>query len=280
MYSINQILQDSHQRLNACSDSPHLDAQLLLAHTLQVDKTFLFAWPEKIITPEQYRRFQQLLARRLHGEPVAYILGKASFWSMDLKVSKDTLIPRPETESLVELTLASVPNTAQTKLLDLGTGCGAIALALAKERPLWDILASDIAIPALAIAQSNRQHLKLSNITLLQSDWYSQIPPQSFHAIVSNPPYIATNSAYLQQGDLCFEPQQALQSADRGLADLKAIIATASQYLHPGGYLCVEHGYDQQSQVCQLMRQAGFVEISPYRDIYGQPRVVIAEVVN
>ncbi|MEE9452096.1 MAG: peptide chain release factor N(5)-glutamine methyltransferase [Gammaproteobacteria bacterium] len=277
MPCINTILQTSQHALKTCSNSPELDGQLLLAHCLHVDRGFLFTWPDKKIADTTYKNYQDLFARRLQGEPIAYLLGHASFWSLDLKVTADTLIPRPETEILVELILARLPENEALKILDLGTGSGAIALALAKERPQWSILATDISTAALKVAEYNRQNLNLSNVSFVESHWLDQVPKQAFDAIVSNPPYIDPEDLCLHQDGLHFEPQMALGSENHGLADLSHIIATASQFLSLGGTLAVEHGYEQQSQVCQLMRQAGFAKVEAHKDLAKNPRVVIAK---
>lgn len=256
------------------STTSHLDLELLLIKSLQQPRSFLYANPEYELTLEQEKVFQSLYQRRLHGEPIAYILGKKEFWSLELIINEKVLIPRPETELLVELILDKVIND-QADILDLGTGSGAIALALASERPGWNITATDISPDALQIAQNNAQRLQIKNIKFYCGNWLDVLHDKEFDVIVSNPPYIAKEDPHLQQGDLRFEPKIALESGD-GLAAIKKIINQAKDKLKVGGLLVVEHGYDQSEAVQELLQQNGYKNITPYKDLAGMYRAVSA----
>jgi release factor glutamine methyltransferase len=210
----------------------------------------------------------------MNGEPVAHLIGTQEFWSLSLQVSPDTLIPRPETERLVELALERIPSDANWRIADLGTGSGAIALAVAKERPACQIIATDKSTAALDIAKENARLNQIANVTFLQGDWLAAVkdePP--FEMILSNPPYIKEDDPHLQQGDVRFDPDSALQAGTEGLDDLQQIIEQALAHLKPGGWLLLEHGYDQQNAVMQLLQQAGYEQIEDYPDLAGQPRV-------
>lgn len=267
---IDSALTKAAQDLTNISSTPHLDAELLLAHALNKPRSFLYAHPEHDFINNQ---FEKLLTRRLNGEPIAYILGRKEFWSLDLKVNPEVLIPRPETELLVELVLkAGFP--AYIKLADLGTGSGAIALAVASERPNWEITATDINIKALKTARDNAKKFNLKNIKFLQGDWCQFLAPNSFDVIISNPPYL-TPSRGLTAGSR-FEPLAALVSAENGLRDLRIIIEQAKNILKSGGLLMLEHGFDQAEIVQQLMRQQKYSEIMSYKDLAGHTRVTCA----
>lgn len=276
MMNIAQILAQATQKLIKISHTPNLDAMLLLANTMHTNKAFLYARPQYAINPTQYKKFQTLLSRRLTGEPIAYILGKKEFWSMDLIVTQDTLIPRPETELLVELLLSHLSAQPVRQILDLGTGCGAIALALAKERPDWKILATDLSPKALAVAQNNAKLQQLDNIDFLHSNWLDSITDK-FDAIIANPPYISTQDYLERQSELGFEPRTALESPGCGLQALSHIISQAISYLLPNGFLCLEYGYRQQATVEKLLRTYGYVQIKSYRDLANNPRASIAK---
>lgn len=254
------------------SDTPTLDIELLLAHVLGKSRSYLLTWPERELTETQLVAFDALLQRRLRGEPVAYLLGNQGFWSLELRVSPDTLIPRPDTERLVEVALELGPPHA-ARVLDLGTGTGAIALALAAERSQWQVTGVDRMPGAVALAETNRSQLKLSNARFLASDWFSALAGQRFELIVSNPPYIAADDPHLQQGDVRFEPASALVSGADGLDDIRYIIDTVPGYLTPGGWLLLEHGWQQADAVRVLLTQAGFAAVQSWRDLGGQQRV-------
>lgn len=252
---------------------PNLDAEVLLSHTLNKNRAYLFAHPEQLLSVEQVKQFTQLMTQRAQGAPIAYLTGEREFWSLNLKVTPHTLIPRHETERLVELALEFLPATDPLKILELGTGSGAIALALAKERPHWHISACDISKEALEIAQLNAQRLKLSNVTFHLSDWFNAIPQKQYHALIANPPYIAEQDPHLHQGDLPFEPVTALVSSQEGLADLQYIIKQGYNYLLPKGLLLLEHGYDQKLQVRAILNELKYQKVQCWQDLQGQDRV-------
>ena len=254
------------------SDTPRLDAELLLAHVLGKPRSYLLTWPERELTAEQLAQFDALVARRQRGEPVAYLLGEQGFWSLALQVGPETLIPRPDTERLVELALELGPQ-GPASVLDLGTGTGAIALALAAERPHWQLLGVDRMPAATELAERNRERLGLSNARFATSHWFGALASQQFDLIVSNPPYIAADDPHLVQGDVRFEPASALVSGPDGLDDIRHIVAAAPTHLRPGGWLLLEHGWQQAEAVCDLLGQSGFVEVQSWRDLGQQQRV-------
>lgn len=234
----------------------------------------MHTWPEKIVSSEDALTFTDYLQRRRTGEPVAYILGQQGFWKLDLEVAPHTLIPRPETELLVEAALELLPATP-AKVLDLGTGSGAIALALASERPAWQVTAVDRVLEAVALAERNRQRLHLKNATVLNSHWFSALQGQRFDLIISNPPYIADNDPHLVAGDVRFEPASALVAGHDGLDDLRLIIAQAPAHLNTGGWLLLEHGYDQAAAVRDLLSGEGFEEVHSRIDLGGHERITL-----
>jgi release factor glutamine methyltransferase len=254
------------------SPSPRLDAELLLAHVLGKPRSFLRTWPEHEPDVEQCARFERLLQRRRAGEPVAYLLGRQGFWSLDLEVSPDTLIPRPDTELLVETALQLAP-AMPLEVLDLGTGTGAIALALAAERSAWRVTGVDRVEAAVALAARNGQRLGLSNARFQLSHWFDGLGEQRFGLIVSNPPYIAAGDRHLGEGDVRFEPASALVAGADGLDDIRLIVAQAPRHLLPGGWLLLEHGFDQGAAVRALLDGAGFVEVHSRRDLAGHERI-------
>lgn len=270
--TLKEWLTQTRQGLAAISDTAQLDAEILLANCLSVNKSYLYTWPEKSLTDQQLQQLDVWLALRLQGQPIAYIVGHREFWSLDFKVNDACLIPRPETELLVEQCLQALPETEQF-VLELGTGSGAIAIALAYERPLWQILASDRSEKALTIAKQNAQNLAVTNVKFCSSDWFQQLENQQFAAIISNPPYIEKDDPHLLQGDVRFEPPDALVAEDNGLAALQTIIETAPKYLLQKGLLALEHGYQQAAQVQQLMTKYGFLSVSSHRDLAGHERV-------
>ncbi len=277
---ISQILKTAVQQLAPNSDSPRLDAEILLAHSLQKNRTWLITWSDKEPDELALLAFYQLLDRRLKGEPIAHIIGSREFWSLPLKVSKDTLIPRPETELLVENILDAYPQTPDIRLLDLGTGSGAIALALASERPNWQITATDKSAAALNIAQQNAQQLNLKNINFICADWFSAFENphaknQQFEIIASNPPYIPAADPHLSQGDLRFEPLSALTSGKDGLHDIHLICKQALSHLTSGGMLIIEHGFDQKEELLRIFTNSAYKNIRQAADLSHQPRLTI-----
>ena len=271
--TIEQALKSASQQLQTISPSARLDAELLLADALQQARTHLRAWPDKPLEADQYWRFHHQIEQRRLGTPVAYLLGVREFWSRPFRVTPEVLIPRPETELLVEQALQACRSERPLKIADLGTGSGAIAISLALEWPLAEIHASDICPQALAIARHNAEHLGAHGIQFHRSDWFSDLGQQDFDLIVSNPPYIDPDDPHLSQGDVCFEPRQALIASDHGLHDLNLIAGQAMARLKPGGVLMMEHGYDQAQPVQTLLRQFGYADISQYQDLQGHVRV-------
>lgn len=270
------------------ADEARIEAQLLLQAALGgVSRAWLLTHGEQALTPQQASDFAALLQRRLHGEPVAYILGRREFYGLDFGVTPDVLIPRPDTETLVEAALQRISAAAPAiiegegfhkwnlKILDLGTGSGAIAIAIAVHRPLTMVTAVDASAAALAVARSNAERLSPGNLRLLCSDWFSALAGEVFDVIVSNPPYIAANDPHLSQGDLPFEPASALASGADGLDDLRRIVAQAPAHLASGGWLLLEHGYDQAARVAELLKAAGFVAVGHVADLAGMERVTL-----
>lgn len=270
MKRIDQLLAYAAQ-----IDSPtaQLDAELLLAFVLDKPRSYLYTWPDKTVSEQQSAAFMALFERRQRGEPVAYLLGRQGFWTLDLQVAEHTLIPRADTELLVEAALQLGDAQSALQVLDLGTGTGALALALASERAQWALTGVDRIESAVALAQSNQRQLQLSNVTFLHSHWFSALAGQRYDLIISNPPYIADNDPHLQRGDVRFEPLSALVSGPDGLDDLRLIIAQAPAYLSANGWLLLEHGFDQARAVRELLQQAGFVDVSSRRDLSEHERI-------
>jgi len=252
-----------------------LDAQVLMAHVLRRDRAWLAAHATDALGRADVDRFFALAKRRRDGEPVAYLTGRREFWGLDLAVDSAVLVPRPETETLVEAALARLPAGESLQVLDLGTGSGAIALAIAHERSAANVLAVDASGAALAVAERNARTLEIANVRFLQSDWYEGLPSDAgpFDAIVANPPYVAQGDPHLAAADLRFEPIQALAAGADGLAALRVIVAGAPKYLRPGGWLLVEHGHDQAERVGELFARAGFTALVALRDLAGIARV-------
>lgn len=274
MMEIKQALDAATKNLEKSSTSARLDAEILLAHVLIKNRSFLYAYPETLLTQIQWQTFQRLISERLEGMPVAYLTGTREFWSLPLKVCEDTLIPRPETELLVELTLTLLADKAEAQILDLGTGSGAIALACASEKPRWTITACDCSPGALQTAEENAARLALSNVYFYHSDWFDNISTeQLFDAIIANPPYVAVDDPHLKEGDVRFEPQLALVSGKDGLHALKHIIKHSLARLKPSGLLLLEHGFDQKSAVASMLKDYGYVEIQSWQDWQGNDRI-------
>ncbi|MCR8921489.1 peptide chain release factor N(5)-glutamine methyltransferase [Dasania sp. GY-MA-18] len=276
MSSIAELLA-SRSSLAAVSDTPGLDVELLLAHSLEQNRTYLKTWPEREVSAAQQQQFQTLLQRRQAGEPIAHLLGSRGFWTLDLQVNPSTLIPRPETELLVEIALEKLAAKPNALVLDLGTGTGAIALAIASENSLWQVLGCDLQREAVALAERNGRLNKINNAKFLQSDWFTDIPKQQFDLIVSNPPYIDANDPHLSEGDVRFEPRSALVAGKQGLADIEHISVQAPAYLKPGAWLLFEHGYEQAEAVRALLKAHGYVAVATLKDIAGMDRVTLGQ---
>ncbi len=277
---IRSALQNAAQRLTTTLNLPlreaRLEARILMEQCIGRPHAWLIAHDTDALTSDQQNAFTQLLNRRLQGEPVAYILGWREFYGLPLTVTVDTLIPRPDTELLVELALHHLP-ASSCSILDLGTGSGAIAVTLAHLRPDARVTATDQSASALQVARQNAERHAANRVRLLNGSWYEPVNQECFDLIASNPPYIAAYDPHLQQGDLRFEPLTALAAAENGLSDLRHIILQAPVHLKPHGWLLVEHGYDQQEACQALFHQAGFSQIATHRDLGGQPRVTLGQ---
>jgi release factor glutamine methyltransferase len=277
MHSIKSALADAVDALTSISDSALLDAEVLLCHVLQKERSYLRAWPDKLLEPEQQEQFWALTEKRRQGMPVAYLIGRREFWSRDFRVSPDVLIPRPDTELLVELGLNLIPPDAPFKLIDLGTGSGIIAITLAAERPHAQVIATDLNSAALEIAKQNARHHHITNIHFYQSDWFNNTPDIQFDLVISNPPYIAEDDSHLQEGDVRFEPQTALVAAQQGLRDIQIIADRSRSHLKTQGHLLIEHGYNQQHQIQTIFKGLGYDKVQTYQDLSGQPRVTYGQ---
>jgi len=253
-----------------------IDAELLLAHVLNVSRAWLYAWPEHAPDARQREAFEQQVVARQRGEPVAYLTGHREFWSLDLEVTPAVLIPRPETELLVECALERIPRDRPMRVADLGTGSGAIALAIARERPLARVLATDASDAALDVARRNAARLGIDNATFAQGDWCAALTDGRFDLIASNPPYIASADAHLETGDLRREPRMALVSGLDGLDAIRRIVADAPAHLAAEGWLLLEHGWDQAARIRALFESHAYADVSSIRDAAGHERVTLA----
>lgn len=272
---------DAQQRLiehlSLETNEAKFEAQLLLQNACNVNRAWLIAHEHDELNDRDNANFEALISRRTLGEPVAYILGSREFYGINLTVTPDTLIPRPDTETLVEAALDKIPQGANFTVLDLGTGTGAVALAIAKNRPKAQLLAVDASNSALDIAIKNAKQLNLTNVNFCLSNWFSTVEGNRFNLIVSNPPYIEQNDPHLSLGDLRFEPISALASGQDGLDDIREIIANSLVHLLPQGWLMLEHGYNQTSAVTELMSENGFVDIATIKDLGGNNRVTMGK---
>ena len=271
--TVGELLADATRRLPG--DEARAEAERLLAHALGVGPTWLYMHRDDVPRREQAAVFDRLIERRLAGEPVAYLLGQRGFWQFDLQVTTATLIPRPETERLVELALERLPAGQPLRVADLGTGTGAIALAIAHERPQAQVVATDASVDALAVARANAQALGLSRVEFRAGDWFAPLAGDTFDLIASNPPYIADDDVHLARGDLRFEPRSALASGADGLDDLRRIVAAANAHLKPRGWLLLEHGWEQGNAVRDLLAASGFGEVVTVQDWEGRDRVTL-----
>ena len=274
--TLQDVITQATALLADCSDNPRLDAELLLAHVMDKDRGYFYTWPDQELPPQLQQAFEELLQQRLSGKPLAYILGTREFWSMNLSVTPDVLIPRADTEILVEQILEKTPSDKAFRILDLGTGSGAIALAIARERPHADVYAIDQSEAALDVAKHNAEKHGLKNVRFVHSNWYEALPEEvSFDFIVSNPPYIRDDDPHLEQGDLPHEPRSALASGKEGLDDIEKILNGLRQYLKPGGWLMLEHGYDQGTAVKQRFTESGLEQVCCHQDLQGLDRICI-----
>lgn len=274
--SLNELLNSASARLAPHSPSARLDVELLLSHCLGKTRSFLMAWPEHRPEPIQLDRFETLLQRRLRGEPVAFLIEEREFWSLSLRVTPATLIPRPETERLVEQALTHIPIDQKLDIADLGTGSGAIAIAIAHERPRCWMTAIDCNLDALDVARDNASYHGLKNISFHQGNWLAG-NTSSYTVIVANPPYVRNDDPHLQEDGLPFEPLMALVAGDDGLDAIRTITRQAGNHLNNGGWLLIEHGYDQQAAVIELLRQSGYTNINGIKDLGGTDRIVEAQ---
>ena len=273
MPTIKSVLAEAISLLQASSESPSLDAEVLLCKALGRERIYLRAWDDAELSLSELQAYQALVNDRNQGVPIAYLTGNREFWSRDFLVSPDVLIPRPDTELLIELSLALTPQNQPYKIMDLGTGSGIIAVTLAAERPHAKISAIDISLAALQIAQANATRHKTEHIQFYQSNWFADVPNGRYDLIVSNPPYLAEKDDHLTQGDLRFEPKIALISGTTGLGDISAIAEAALKRLTIGGYLLVEHGYNQQESVQNIFLALGYHKVQTHCDLSGLPRV-------
>lgn len=278
--SIRQALTEASNILSVVTDNPRLEAEILLSHVLKAARSYLHSFVDVKLSPEQNLAFEKCLLRRRHKEPIAYITGHREFWSLNLAVTPATLIPRPETELLVQAVLDTFPQAKKLKVADLGTGCGAIALALAHEKPDWQIYASDTCEAALQIAKANAKQLALNNISFSQGNWCNALPCQGFDVILSNPPYISEREWDTYAEGLDFEPRDALVSGLDGLDSIRTIIHSAKDYLTPEGYVFVEHGFLQGAAVRKILAASGYGQIHSLRDLAGHERVSAGVWVN
>ncbi len=269
-----ELLQEAANKLKLASDTPRLDSEILLAQVMDFNRAQLLVNTNQLLTSKQAEQFEHLISERIQGVPIAYLLGHKEFWSLSFEVTSATLIPRPETELVVELALQKFAKEKIIRVADLGTGCGAIALALAAERPDWQIVATDISRAAIEVASRNTTKFALKNVTFALGNWVDSLGDQIFDLIVSNPPYIPEGDSHLTQGDLRFEPINALISGSDGLRDLNQIIIQAKKNLAPQGWLILEHGYDQSKKLQKILEENDYTSISDYKDLAGLDRVI------
>ncbi|SMF54401.1 [protein release factor]-glutamine N5-methyltransferase [Alteromonadaceae bacterium Bs31] len=272
-FSIAELLRRSLE-LDAVSDSARIDTEVMLAAAVQKDRTYLYTWPEKTLSVSELEQFNVFFDRRKGGEPIAYIVGEKEFWSLPLFVNASTLIPRSDTELLVETVLGL--ECSRRAILDLGTGTGAIALALASELPDAKLIGVDASLDAIQLAKRNQLRHGFENIRFIESDWFSALEKQKFDVIVSNPPYIEETDPHLKLGDVVFEPTSALISADKGLADITLIIEQGCKWLEEGGSLLIEHGWQQAEGVRTIFKKNNYQQIYSRKDLAGHERITMA----
>lgn len=259
------------------NDVPRMEAEMLLAHTLGKERSYLRAWPEQVVPPEHMNQYRHHLGRRRQGHPIAYLTGRQEFWSLELAVNEHTLIPRPETELLVEHALENIPLDQHLDIADLGTGSGAIALAIAKERPRCRIHASDVSQDTLTVAENNARRHQLNNVRFYQGHWFDAFDQQRFHMVLSNPPYIAEHDVHLTQGDLRYEPRTALTCGLSGLEAIIQIVKSAKLFMHPNAWLYLEHGYQQADEIRKILIDQSYAAVKTLRDLNRHERVTQAQ---
>jgi len=273
---VKTALQTATELLSE-SDSAALDAEVLLCLVLQKQRSYLRAWPDLELSADLALQFRTLIKQRQQGTPIAYLTGNREFWSRDFLVTSDVLIPRADTEQLIELCLELIPINKVCKIIDLGTGSGIIAITLAAERPLAELTGTDLSLTALSVAKLNAEKHQISNVQFYQSNWFANVPDDTFQMIVSNPPYIAEDDEHLKLGDLRFEPSAALIAAESGLSDIRIIAHEAYSRLDKGGYLLIEHGYNQEQQVQAIFKDGNYQNIQTITDLAGLPRVTYGQ---
>ena len=273
--NIKNIMNDLSVKLSKVSSSPNLDSEILLMKALRVSRAYLYTYNEKDIPDSKKKFLEELVNRRMNKEPIAYILGKKEFWSRDFYINQHTLIPRPESEMLVELIIQANARKKISSILELGTGSGCISVSLAKELSHSQIVSTDICAKALEVANKNAQHYGVNNVSFIKSDWFNKLDNQKFDCIVSNPPYIREDDPYL--GELTFEPSKALVSGDDGLDAIEIISSNAAEYLSPEGKIFIEHGKDQKKEIQKIFELNNWRDIICLRDFGGFPRITTAK---
>lgn len=271
--SIRQYLEDGSAILQSVSDSPRLDAELLMGLVLHKPRSFLHTWPEHRLSTSAAEQYERMLRRRFSGEPIAYMTGMREFWSMPLKVTPDVLIPRPETELLVEKALLRLPQDEELRVLDLGAGSGAVSLAIARERPRATVIGVDISLAALQLARVNAGLQKIGNVEFRESDWFDAVRGEKFNVVVGNPPYVAEDDPHLQRGDSRFEPRLALDAGPGGMEAFRAILDRAHNYIFRQGWLLLEHGASQHLPLRRLLEAQHYHHITLHKDAAGHDRV-------
>jgi release factor glutamine methyltransferase len=271
--TVSEVLQTAQRELQATSPTPRLDAEILVMHVCGLNRGALITRGHHVLTGDQLNRLETTISQRRHGEPIAYLTGVREFWSLEFSVSPVTLIPRPETELLVEMALAHVPQDAEWTIADLGTGCGAIALTLAKQRPRSRIIATDISPAALEVARSNAAKFNLTHVEFREGSWFEPLTGMKLDMMVSNPPYVRADDPHLEQGDVRFEPVQALAAGPDGLDAIRQIALSAREHLNPAAWLLFEHGWDQAAAIGQFLHSLGYRNIVCYPDLSGRDRI-------
>ncbi len=273
--NIKNIMRDISMRLSKVSSSPVLDSEILLMKALRVSRAYLYTYDDKVIAESKKQLLEELVTRRMNKEPIAYIIGKKEFWSREFYINQRTLIPRPESEMLVELIIQTNSRKKISCILELGTGCGCISVSIAKELSHSQIVSTDICAKALEVANKNAQHYGVNNISFIKSDWFNELDNQKFDCIVSNPPYIRKDDPYLNE--LTFEPSKALVSGDDGLEAIEIIVSNAADYLSPEGKIFIEHGEDQEKEIQKIFELNNWRDIICFRDLGGLPRITTAK---